>query len=498
MPRQSRLTKARLDQPQVRVAIYTRRSTGEENQPFTIEVQESKLADYVASQDGWTIVARHTDDASGATIDRRGLGQALTAASAGQCDVLLVYRVDRFSRRIRDLVRLLEALDASGVVFRSATEPFDTSTPVGRMLVHMLGVFAEFERDVIIDRIIDGMEKKASTGQWTLGIPPYGYTVDPTTRHLRQVLEEAAVVREIFGLYTARRIGTRAIANELTQRGYRRRSGRPWSAKTVTDIPRNPSYLGTVAFRDVRAEDAHRPIIDRQTFAAAGTLLAERGANPATAAGVTSDYHLTGKIICPQCGKQYVGTTATGRSRTYRYYTCQTRNRYGTLVCDAPRIDAHALDDRVSAALRDFYQTQPALITEAITAAHETYRATRRAVEGELRAINSRIGQRETATDRYFTDYENGKIDQDLLERRIEKLGRELHDLRRHRDQLRLRLDTEPHHLTDLDPATVSDRVVDVIARGAAAVRRSLYEATIHQLRLDLNHTAATPTFRAP
>jgi site-specific DNA recombinase len=131
------------------------------------------------------------------------------------------------------------------------------------MLVHLLGVFAEFERDVIIDRVIDGMEKKASTGQWTLGIPPYGYAVDPATRRLRQVPEEAAVVTEIFHLYMARRIGTRAVANELTRRGYRSRSGRLWSAKTVTDILRNPAYLGTVTFRSVRAEDAHPPIIDR-------------------------------------------------------------------------------------------------------------------------------------------------------------------------------------------------------------------------------------------
>lgn len=135
--------------------------------------------------------------------------------------------------------------------------------------------------------------------------------------------EEAAVVREIFNLYTVRRIGTRAVANELTRRGYRSRSGRPWSAKTVTDTLRNPAYLGTVAFRDVRAEDAHLPIIDRETFTAAGTLLAERGANTAKAVGVASGYHLTGKIFCPKCGKQYVGTTATGRSRTYRYYNPQ-------------------------------------------------------------------------------------------------------------------------------------------------------------------------------
>jgi site-specific DNA recombinase len=191
-----------------------------------------------------------------------------------------------------------------------------------------------------------------------------------------------------------------------------------------------------------------------------------------------------------------VGTTATGRSRTYRYYTCHTRNRYGTTCCDAPRIDADALDDRVLTAMSEFYQTRTTLITEAITAAHETYRAARRAAESELRAIGVRIAQKETAADRYFTDYENGTIDQGILERRIEQIGRELHDLRRHRDRLHLRLDTEPVHLTDLDPAMVSEQVADVIAHGAAAVRRSLYEATIHQLRLDLDNAAATPVFR--
>lgn len=119
-----------------------------------------------------------------------------------------------------------------------------------------------------------------------------------------------------------------------------------------------------------------------------------------------------------------MGTTATGGSRTYRYYVCHTRNRYGTICCDAPRIDAGALDDRVLAAMSDFYQTRTALITEAITATHETYRVTRRAVESELRAISSRTAQKNTAADRYFTDYENGKIDQGFLERRIGQIGR--------------------------------------------------------------------------
>jgi site-specific DNA recombinase len=126
-----------------RVAIYLRRSTDEDHQPFSLEAQETKLRAFVASQPGnWQIVAVYSDDASGATTDRPELQKALRAARAGLFDTLLVYRVDRFSRSLRDLTTLLDDLDEAEVVFRSATEPFDTSTPVGRMLVQMLGVFA--------------------------------------------------------------------------------------------------------------------------------------------------------------------------------------------------------------------------------------------------------------------------------------------------------------------------------------------------------------------
>ncbi|MDQ7905938.1 recombinase family protein [Phytohabitans sp. ZYX-F-186] len=493
MPTTSGFAKRTASRGHVRVAIYTRRSTDEENQPFTVKVQESKLDSYVASQDGWAIVARYSDDVSGAKIDRRGLGLALAAARAGEFDVLLVYRVDRFSRRICDLVMLLDELDASGVVFRSATEPFDTAAPVGRMLVHMLGVFAEFERDVIIDRVVSGMEKKASKGQWTLGIPPYGYAVDPATGHLRPVPEESPVMSVIFELYTGRGMGTRAVANELTQRGYRRRSGRRWSFKTVTDTLRNPAYIGTVAFRDVRVDDAHPAIIDPKTFARAGTLLTERGANRAKAASLASDYHLTGKIICPRCRQAYLGTAATGRNRAYRYYTCHTRNRFGSAQCDAPRIDADSFDDHVLAALCDFYRTRTDLITDAIASGRDAYRATRHAVEAELRAVSSSIAQKEIAVDRHFADYEAGKIDKTVLESRLEKLGRELRDLSRHRDELRLRLDDESQNLADLDLEALRNGIDEVIASGTTAARRSLCEAAIHQLRLNVSARTAHP-----
>src|SRR5690606_27241005 len=153
----------------------------DEHQPFSIDAQQASLTSYVASQMTWTLVATFTDDASGATTNRPGLHNALRAAEAGRYDVLLVYRVDRFSRRLSDLLDLLTELDQATVAFASATEPFDTSTSIGRMLVQLLGVFAEFERATIVDRVINGMTTKASKGKWPGGTRPYGYQVHPDT-----------------------------------------------------------------------------------------------------------------------------------------------------------------------------------------------------------------------------------------------------------------------------------------------------------------------------
>jgi DNA invertase Pin-like site-specific DNA recombinase len=97
------------------VAIYLRRSTDDEHQPFSISAQDSALGKYVTTQPGWTLVAKYTDDASGATTERPGLQQVLRAARAGRFDVLLVYRVDRFSRRLSDLLGLLNELEEAGV-----------------------------------------------------------------------------------------------------------------------------------------------------------------------------------------------------------------------------------------------------------------------------------------------------------------------------------------------------------------------------------------------
>ena len=236
----------------LRVATYTRRSTDDEHQPYTIEAQTQRLSAYVDSQPGWRITAAFTDDASGATLERPGLTTALAAARRGEYDLLLVYRLDRFSRRIRDLATLMDDLDAAGVHFRSATEPFDTTSAAGRLFVQMLGAFAEFEREVIIDRVINGMERKAANGEWTHGPRPYGYLLDRETHRLVPHPDEQNVVRDIFTLYASTRVGTRAIAEQVNAQGKRTRKNKPWSGPTIGRMLASRLYLGEVGFATSR------------------------------------------------------------------------------------------------------------------------------------------------------------------------------------------------------------------------------------------------------
>lgn len=182
----------------MRIATYTRISTDEVNQPYSLGAQSERLASYVASQEDWELVGTFTDQMSGAKLERPGLQSALRAARAGRFDLLLVYRVDRLARSVRGLAEVLETLDAAGVGFRSATEPFDTTSPAGRMMVQMLGVFAEFERATIIDRVIAGMERKSSQGGWCGGTQPFGYRAVKGVGRLEVDEEEAPRRRSGF------------------------------------------------------------------------------------------------------------------------------------------------------------------------------------------------------------------------------------------------------------------------------------------------------------
>jgi site-specific DNA recombinase len=243
----------------VRVATYCRISTDETNQPYSLGAQRDRLEAYVASQPSWHIVARYVDRASAKSLERPDLARARAAAAAGAFDLLLTYRVDRLSRNVAQLGALIEELQAAGVAYRSATEPFETATPAGLMMLQMLGVFAQFERSSIVERIAAGMERKAKGGGWTVGSYPYGYRRLDGRPGLVPDPAAAPLVREIFHRYAEDRQGSAAIASELNARGLRTRYGDAWSRTAILDVLRNRVYVGEVPFRRIWYVGQHEP-----------------------------------------------------------------------------------------------------------------------------------------------------------------------------------------------------------------------------------------------
>ena len=107
----------------MRVATYTRISTDEEHQPYSLEAQETRLAAYIASQDRWELTRRYTDRMTGSTLERPELQRALADARVERFDLLLVYRVDRLSRSVRGLAQILEEVDHSHVASARQRSP---------------------------------------------------------------------------------------------------------------------------------------------------------------------------------------------------------------------------------------------------------------------------------------------------------------------------------------------------------------------------------------
>jgi site-specific DNA recombinase len=191
----------------VRCAIYTRKSSDEglEREFNSLDAQREAAEAYIASrqQQGWRCLADRYDDGgyTGGNTDRPALQRLLSDIQAGRIDCVTVYKVDRLSRSLLDFARLMETFDRRGVAFVTVTQEFNTATPMGRLMLHVLLSFVQFERELISERTRDKMGAARRKGKWLGSTPPLGYDADREARRLMVNPEEAERVREIFALY---------------------------------------------------------------------------------------------------------------------------------------------------------------------------------------------------------------------------------------------------------------------------------------------------------
>ncbi|HEV2413347.1 MAG TPA: recombinase family protein [Candidatus Dormibacteraeota bacterium] len=303
------------------------------------------------------------------------------------------------------------------------------------------------------------------------------------------------MARLIFDLYTKKRLGARGAANYLSNHGYRSRSGQLWSHVSVLNVLRNPAYMGKIAFRDVQYDAPHAALIESDVFAKAQRLLRQRGEDASTRRSNTTEFLLSGLVVCAACGRRYIGTAAHGRNTRYRYYTCFSRNRHGRQGCRSDVLRADLLDQAVLESLLATYAD-----TDVVTAAIERWRSrtAKQAPDSasEERRLQAEISGAQSAVERYYVAFENGRLSESRFGGRVDALERRL-------IQLRAKL----HELCDATTAvqapskeavrSAEEAVRDAMLHGTPGQRKALLKELIVEVRVE-SRDSIIPTFRLP
>ena len=347
-----------------RCAIYTRKLT-EHNLDLafnSLDAQREACEAYIKSQahEGWTLLRDHFDDGgfSGASLDRPALQDLLDRVRARQIDVIVVYKVDRLTRSLADFAKLVELFDEHEVSFVSVTQSFNTTSSMGRLTLNVLLSFAQFEREVIGERVRDKIAASKRKGLWVGGPVPLGYrSVD---KKLEVAPEEADLVRKIFADYlTVGSIGGLAAKlNNEDQKPKPRRlaDGRMVQAACyrigpLAHLLKNRFYIGEIVYRGAVHRGEHEPILDRDLFEAVQARLQEQAVERKLARR-QSPHLLTGRLNDDR-GNLMSPTHANTRGVRYRYYTSQALLQgHKAMAGSVPRVSAADVEKLVVGALR--------------------------------------------------------------------------------------------------------------------------------------------------
>jgi DNA invertase Pin-like site-specific DNA recombinase len=324
-------TGTRLD-ARVRCAIYTRKSSEEglEQEFNSLQAQREACEAFINSQrhEGWVCLPAAFDDGgfSGATIDRPALQRLLADITAGRVDTVVVYKIDRLTRSLADFAKIVEILDVRGASFVSVTQQFNTTTSMGRLTLNILLSFAQFEREVIGERIRDKIAASKRRGMWMGGVPPLGYRAED---HKLVIVDgEAEIVRSIFRCYGD--LGSvRLLKQELEARGINSKSwtsasgrcigGKPFSRGALYLILQNRTYRGEIVHNRRSHPGEHPPIIDQPLWDTVQAQLAGNTAQRNSGTRIRQPSLLTGMLF--DCrGNAMTPTHAVKNGTRYRYY----------------------------------------------------------------------------------------------------------------------------------------------------------------------------------
>lgn len=329
-------------------------------------MQRDICSSYIRSQRHrhWTELPERYHDGgyTGGNLNRPNLSRLLSAVEQGLVDVIVVYKLDRLTRSLSDFIRLVDLLEQYEVTFVSVTQAFDTQDSLGRLVLSILLTFAQFEREMLADRIRDKAHALRRAGRWIGGAAPYGY--DLVDKRLVRNAEESAIVCLIHERYLALR-SSNQVTLEMADRGMRSKAwvtrggtqagGHRVTRSLVYGILGNPIYLGEFHVDGEIIKALHEPIIDRAVWMSVSHLKESRRlkkpANP-------PHEHLLLGLAFDEFNRKMVISAGVKQGTTYRYYMSTQNHRLTKTGTRSLRAGATELEELVGATICSFFRNR--------------------------------------------------------------------------------------------------------------------------------------------
>ncbi|WP_027417678.1 recombinase family protein [Aneurinibacillus terranovensis] len=467
----------------MRTAIYIRVSTDEQaKEGFSIPAQKERLTQYVQSQD-WDLYDYYIEEGfSAKDTNRPELQRMMDDIRKKKIDIVLVYRLDRLTRSVLDLYRLLQEFEKYEVKFKSATEVYDTTSAIGRLFLTLVAALAQWERENLAERVRFGMEQMVHQEKRPGGPPPYGY--DLVDRKLVINQNEAVVVRYIFNRYL-NGVGMNNIAIECNQLGYRTKSGKEFSRTAIYHILHNHAYFGALRwnYREgkhtvnhpedwILLEDTHPAIIDKEMFEAAERI--HENKKPKHPRQIGSDYIFSGIAYCARCGAKMVGHTMTKKNSDYviRRYICQNARMK---KCNAPALTDYFVEESFVEKLDSIIESYSSVAKTSELKKHKKSPMNTKHLEAELK----KIGQQRKRFQILFSE--------GLME--IEDLRERVNELREKEERIKNEL-----NMHEADHAALSENeIIEIITntkkvweKASAKEKKQMVYILVKKIVLDL------------
>jgi site-specific DNA recombinase len=336
----------------MRVALYLRVSSPRQKDGVSLDDQETICRAY-ADRQGWRTVAVYSEPGRSAFTERMekriAFQQMLNDARARHFDVVLVYKMNRFARKVLIQYQAAAELERCKVKIASATEPIDRKTASGRLTFGMLAVIAEAQSDQLAEKMRDTRQAEARGGRH-VGPVPTGYTREQGALIPN---DRAEAPQYAFALYATCQHSFSSVADALNVAGYRTNADRPFSKFQVEEMLKNPVYIGRVRCNGREYDGNHPALIEQKTWDAVQAEITRRaGMGNHESRGAARPAMLSGLARCSNCGAVMWFMPQRGAGHKYDYYVCsaqQTRAR--SVRCNLPFVRAADAEAHVIASL---------------------------------------------------------------------------------------------------------------------------------------------------